>query len=248
MAATWVADLHRLVVELGGQRSQWLGVHAQPAFVEGEVLALDADLAAHEAVRAVRADEVARTERGLAIGEAGLRLATGPGPASQPDAAGVLVDRRGDEAAQQPHIRQRHHPLVNCRFDVRLVHREVVVPEHLAGIASGDIDQQLAFAVHPVVVRRGPGVAQRLIAVGADRDQPGGLTIHMGQARLAIQLGPALDHGDAVAALAQQRGQHQAGWTVANDDDVVVFWACRHGGLGRRFMGMSAARIAVSAA
>ena len=166
VAALRVAHLHGVLVELGRERPLRLGVHAQPPLVEAEVVAFDAQAVAHKAVGTIGAHEVARAQPNLAFHRRRRFLSLVPGAAGERHPLGVLLKRGGEVAAVQPHVGHGRDALVDGLFDVRLMHRNVIVPQHAARVARGHVDQQLAFAVDPVVVRRGPGLAQRVVAIG----------------------------------------------------------------------------------
>ena len=197
-----------------------LGIQVEPALVVAEVAALDAKRAAHEAVGAIGADDVAHAEftgrvRPLRV------LAAAPGMGGQRHALLVLLQRVDFPAAQHGHVRVALGARLDGILDVGLVDRDV------RGIAAGppapvQFQQQIAGRVAIVIGVDRLGAAQRPLDLAAGLHDARGLAIDMREPGQAIRRGPALDDHHAIARASQHRSRDQAGGPVSDHRHVVA--------------------------
>ena len=131
-------------------------VDHEPVEGEAEIVPGAADRAAHEAVRAVAADGVARAHL--------ERLARLVARAEQHVIARVVQHVRV-VAAQQAHVRERARAPLERGFETRLMTHVRVGPAREAGLLlAAEAQQDLARGVAPLVDRRGLGEALEIRA------------------------------------------------------------------------------------
>jgi hypothetical protein len=224
-----VADLHGVLVELRGQRLERDGVDAQPALVEPEVLAGNPERLPHEALRAVGPHQVPGPQPHPVVGGGVISVAPAPRARQQRHPVAVLGQGGGAVPAVERDVVEGLDALQEGLLDVRLMNRDVVVPQHSAAVPRRDVEELAALAVDPAVLRDDPGLPQRTLDVAAVVEQPRRLAVDVRQPWLAVQRRPAFHHRDAMSLGAQQGREGEPGRAETHDQHVCGHVDALHG-------------------
>ena len=178
-------------------------VDDQPVEGEAEIVTARADRAAHEAVRAVAADDAARAHA-RAPRPSSLRAPSSTAsPASCSTCTSWPRSTRtfGNERARA----------LERRFESRLVTHVRVRPAREPGLLlAPEAQQDLARGVAPLVDRRGLGEAREVAGDAGGLQHARDLVIEVHRARQRIGRRLALEHDDAAPALREQDREREA--------------------------------------
>ncbi len=191
-----IADLQgRGQAQLGGGTAEH-EVAPQPRFGEAEVVLVDAERRAHEAVAAVAAHDVARPHR-AALGR------------DEPDLVLGAVEAGHRRAEPDLDRGQRPAPRVQRPLQDGLVEHEQVGPSAVADEPALQAEQDLPGGVAPLVGLLHVQGGQELLGQAEPGEQPEDLAVEAGRTGQAVERGMAFQHDHRATRLPQQRRQCQ---------------------------------------
>ena len=214
----------------GGNRRKLVAftkVAYEPVLLEVVVREPDSERRAHETGATVGADREPGPNRvalPTPIGRGQLHLVPGD------------LDRVDRHALADLDGRKRLAAAVEHRLDMGLVHHVERRPAAPRWVVIGDLQQRLAAAVDPVVIGLHDRPREDLVDQVELLEGAHDLVVEAGGSGQVVQASVLLEHHDAVAQAAHQRGQHHPGRSVADDGQVVgarcrpaIAAACVHG-------------------
>ncbi len=189
-------------------------VDHHPPFVEGQILVLDAERSAHEAVRPVAAEDV--TRRDDAIRRAVRRAQR------DIDAIGVRRKRDGLGAEKDVHPPGSRHAGAQHGFDLGLHEAQARRPAERMGRRLRVVDANDA-TVDAEIMRARIRCDERrdLIRYAAGLKNPHHLVVERNRARLVVDVGALLDHGDTQPMAREQCRHGGAHRPIADDEDIM---------------------------
>ena len=196
-------------------------VHHEPVLGEPEVDLPDAGRVAHDRMRAVGPDDVARKHRrGLVARHPVARRRLGPAPDRQRDVIVVLHDALARPPAAQLERRLRARRAIEGPLERRLVEEVVAAPARGMRGRRVDLDGRLAIGPDPGDLVDLAEVLAELVGDAESLEDPHGLAVEPERARQRVELRVALDHADTMALAREQCAQRLPDRAVADDGDV----------------------------
>ena len=214
-----IADLRVVVLEL--QRCERRDVIHRPFLLETQIGDTAAELLAHEAVGAVGADNIARAH-----------LTAGRG--FRPSAVRVLLEAGGRDLDCLAGLRHLLHLVAHVDLDagqeadprgqrvldVGLVGEVVRRPPGDLVPVPVEAHEQFVPAVAELVGGRTVRIGLEILGRPDGLDDAHRLVVQVAGAGSPVELGPALEDHDAIAALTQHGGEQLAHRPVADDRDI----------------------------
>ena len=192
--------------------------------MEAEVGHRGVHVGAHEAVRAVAADDVggAQGPLFLCVRLAARSLIPGVRGDGQLYSGLVFGEVHGLPASQDLDAGQGAGAVLQGGFEARLGEDALDRPAGMAGVFERQADQGLSLAVAPLVVLGGLGdVAQDVAEVQGCQDA-GDLVVEDDRAGQRVPLRPALHDTDPPAPHTELDGRGEPGGPRADDQHVVL--------------------------